>query len=44
MRAKINNDGGLQGHRYFNLKEILKLEILPDVKEIAEKLRDKTWK
>jgi len=35
--------GGIQGHRYKNLKEILGIDSLSEVKEIAEKLKAKTW-
>jgi hypothetical protein len=35
--------GGIQGHRYKNLKEILGVNDLPSIEEIAEKLESETW-
>lgn len=35
--------GGIMGHRYQNLKDILKVTELPDDKKIAELLKGKEW-
>lgn len=35
--------GGIQGHRYQNLKDILKIDKLPNGQEIAELLKKQTW-
>jgi hypothetical protein len=33
----------LMGNKFFNLKDILQVDVLPDVKTISEILRDKQW-
>ena len=35
--------GGIQGHRYFDLGEILELKELPRIQTLAEFLKNKTW-
>ncbi len=41
---KKYSPGGIQGHRYYNLKEVLGVEELPKLDIIAEKLKQLTWK
>jgi hypothetical protein len=36
--------GGIQGHRYFDLEKVLGGEIPDSVGELAEQLRQHTWK
>lgn len=41
---KKDSPGGIQGHRYYNLKEVLGVEELPKLDIIAEKLKQLIWK
>lgn len=38
------SDGGLMGNKYFDLYDILNVEVLPSSEEIAKELKDKKWK
>ncbi|MXW81775.1 MAG: hypothetical protein F4Z57_22875 [Gemmatimonadetes bacterium] len=37
------SSGGIQGHRYFDLGEVLKRKELPNIAEIGELLKCRTW-
>ncbi len=41
---KKTSIGGIQGHRYSNLKDVLEVDKLPPLEEISKELRKKEWK